>query len=507
MTFKRTTPISALDLDSSDIPEATASLKGGVTLKDGPLGRWRSKLYGMATDQSTDGVTTNGSPTLTSATAALTSDDVGRHVHGKNFPLATQITAVNSATSVTLGANLTATASSVPFYVGRHIISGGNNGMTLGQWFTTPALSCPYNRNRLVTDNPDLIVYSWLFNDIRQGAMGTTVAACVTAGISLMQSLIDWTRTALPNADILLRMPNTMLTADTNANHFVTDGVTTNPAGQAQIYSTALRRIYMYFAGRYSNVDVIDIQGEVFGTQSAASHSLLADQLHPSPSTQGDLYGLVGHGGGYNAIANAIAKRIGYARNAFAPEGGQRVRHEFIVYEGPSSGTVRLLSREAYGMPAAQAPVFSTDSLYVNGMDSPIALTSATVDRTFNNNILQITGLTGLDFSPYVGRTAVVAGTHAPMSTQDRTQIFIDLPSIAAGATVTQSVTVTGVKTGNSGSCATVVASPGPAFSSGGLLLFGCYPTASDTVRLVINNPTGGAIDTAGESWTFWVLR
>jgi hypothetical protein len=32
MVFKRSTPITALDLDSSDLPDASASLKGGVTL-------------------------------------------------------------------------------------------------------------------------------------------------------------------------------------------------------------------------------------------------------------------------------------------------------------------------------------------------------------------------------------------------------------------------------------------------------------------------------------------
>jgi hypothetical protein len=32
MVFKPTTPITALDLDPSDIPDPTASLKGGVTL-------------------------------------------------------------------------------------------------------------------------------------------------------------------------------------------------------------------------------------------------------------------------------------------------------------------------------------------------------------------------------------------------------------------------------------------------------------------------------------------
>jgi hypothetical protein len=34
MVFKRTTPVTALDLDSSDIPDASASSKGGVRLTD-----------------------------------------------------------------------------------------------------------------------------------------------------------------------------------------------------------------------------------------------------------------------------------------------------------------------------------------------------------------------------------------------------------------------------------------------------------------------------------------
>jgi hypothetical protein len=34
MTFRRTTPITALDLDSSDIPDAGALTKGGVTLTE-----------------------------------------------------------------------------------------------------------------------------------------------------------------------------------------------------------------------------------------------------------------------------------------------------------------------------------------------------------------------------------------------------------------------------------------------------------------------------------------
>lgn len=61
----------------------------------------------------TDGVTTNGSPTFTSATANFTSAAVGYVATGTGIPSNTTILSVQSATSVTLSANATASASGV----------------------------------------------------------------------------------------------------------------------------------------------------------------------------------------------------------------------------------------------------------------------------------------------------------------------------------------------------------------------------------------------------------
>jgi len=65
----------------------------------------------------TDGVTVNGSPTLTSATAAFTTADVGNPITGTNIPASTTISAYSSATSVTLSKNATASGSPVTFKV------------------------------------------------------------------------------------------------------------------------------------------------------------------------------------------------------------------------------------------------------------------------------------------------------------------------------------------------------------------------------------------------------
>lgn len=68
--------------------------------------------------QVTDGVTTNGSTTVTSATANFTSADLQRLLIGAGIPAGARITTVNSTTSVTISAAATATASAVTLNVG-----------------------------------------------------------------------------------------------------------------------------------------------------------------------------------------------------------------------------------------------------------------------------------------------------------------------------------------------------------------------------------------------------
>lgn len=66
----------------------------------------------------TDGVTTNASTAITSATAAFSVDDIGKPISGTGIPAATTIAAVTSTTAATLSANATATGTSVTFTIG-----------------------------------------------------------------------------------------------------------------------------------------------------------------------------------------------------------------------------------------------------------------------------------------------------------------------------------------------------------------------------------------------------
>jgi len=65
-----------------------------------------------------DGVTTAGSTTVTSATAAFIASDVGRAISGGSIPANTTITAVGSGTSITISAAATVSAVGVALVFG-----------------------------------------------------------------------------------------------------------------------------------------------------------------------------------------------------------------------------------------------------------------------------------------------------------------------------------------------------------------------------------------------------
>lgn len=460
----------------------------------------------------TDGVA-NGTTTFTSATAAFTSADVGRFFHGQGVPNATTIASVTNSTTVVL-TNSVPSGTARKFWVGRHIIGGGNNGMALSYWMANPNFTSGfgrYNQTALLADAPDLIVASWLINDIRQGALGLTVSACVTAGAALLEEFIDWVRTNLPDTDILLRMPNALLTENVSTLNFVDDGAgNINPAGLAQIYSTALRRIYLSFVGRYPNVDVIDTQGNVFGTRSRdrlTSDPLMVDQLHPSSSTSSDVDLMVPVGGGYVRLADSLAERIGFARNAFPLEDATRIRHELILYSAPGSGVMRLISRD-YDSPASQISLTTSDQVYVNGINAPGAITSSGIDRVVGTNFMQLTITGSTDYTPYIGQTVTIFGTHGPSGATERMQIYVDVPAVGAGSDATLNVTVPGVRIGNNGKAVGYVACPGSGFTGQtNVRIVHQGVTGDDEVRFRLNNVSGSTVDLAGESWTFWLVR
>lgn len=453
--------------------------KGTYARSGDPLRRWRSKL---GTDPANAKLVICGDSTSDAATSAASIYTRLRALHA-DLP----------------GGALYGMTSG-------NIISGGNNGLSLTNWFANPAGAYPYNRDALLAATPDLIVYSWLFNDVRLGALGTTVDAVYTTGRALLVQLIEWTIANLPNTDILLRMPNPMLSSNVSSLNLVSDGTTVNAAGIAQVYTTALRRIYLSLVGQWPTVGVADTQGELFGTVSTASHPLMADQLHPSPT--GSTTGGIPNSGGYVAIADYLASKIGVSQGAYpATRSNLSARTAYDVYIVAGGSAFCDLAVRGLGPSAAQFPITTADSLWVPGLDSPISLSGKSISRPFGTTNIRITGLTGLDFTSLVGRPAVVTSSNPGPTTGDRQVVSVDLPSVSAGAIATTTATVTGVRTGALHDATAVVASPPAAFVSGGLVLLGAYPSANDTVTVVVQNPTGSPVDLAAANWAFWVVR
>lgn len=85
---------------------AVGSVVGGFTVPS------TGNSYGPVSRSVTDGVTASNT-TLTSATAAFTSADVGAVVSGAGIPIGTTIASVTNGTTAVMSAAATATASSV----------------------------------------------------------------------------------------------------------------------------------------------------------------------------------------------------------------------------------------------------------------------------------------------------------------------------------------------------------------------------------------------------------
>lgn len=79
-------------------------------------------------------------------------------------------------------------------------------------------------------------------------------------------------------------------------------------------------------------------------------------------------------------------------------------------------------------------------------------------------------------------------------------QATVDLGSVAANTSETETATVTGVKVGD------IVIAEKPTLEAG-LLIGTCWVSAADTVSIQVGNLTASPIDAASETWTFTVLR
>ena len=147
------------------------------------------------------------------------------------------------------------------------ILNYGENGASLSAFLTNIVT---HGITATVATQADLYVISYGINDVRLGQ--TTEDQLV----SLLRDAVDRIRTGAPKADIVLRMPNSLLSSDVGGYAYV------QPNSSAQAYSTILRNAYLRLENQWSNVVVLDTQDSVFGRDSLPSSTYMADQLHPS---------------------------------------------------------------------------------------------------------------------------------------------------------------------------------------------------------------------------------
>ena len=206
---------------------------------------------------------------------------------------------IGGKTSVLEGSNINTSYGYVFSYPGGPFfnVTHGNfgaNGASLSTYLQDAAGSGK-NLSDIVAFDPDLIVFCYGINDVR---LGLTDKSTLKARI---QTAISQYRDQIPNADIILRMPNSLLYDAANANSYIDAPVS---LAKVQGYSDILRESYLELIGVIPGVYILDIQtgaGQVFPQTVATLANkgfYMSDALHPN-----------GEGGG--AIVREVLKLLG----------------------------------------------------------------------------------------------------------------------------------------------------------------------------------------------------
>lgn len=155
------------------------------------------------------------------------------------------------------------------------ITNAGNNGATLASYLDDTA---PNSIADTIAAAPNLIALRYGINDVRNGgcSQATLTSRLITA--------VDTLRAALPNADIALVVPNSLLSTDPGATGYVTSaGIFTGMtlAQAAQAATDIMWGAYMSLRRRWPNVIVIDTQTDIYGRTCPATSAMMLDILHP----------------------------------------------------------------------------------------------------------------------------------------------------------------------------------------------------------------------------------
>jgi len=163
---------------------------------------------------------------------------------------------------------------------GARTLNYGDDGSTLAAFL---ADTREHGITTAITSQADLYVLCYGLNDVRRESLTTEQFR------NRVAEAVERLQTGVPDADILLRTPNPILSQNTSYYIYL------QPGESAQAYTDLMRDAYLGLQGTWPNVLVWDAMAEVFGAESLPTHPYMADQLHPNAA-------------GEIALANALVR-------------------------------------------------------------------------------------------------------------------------------------------------------------------------------------------------------
>lgn len=167
-----------------------------------------------------------------------------------------------------------------PFYNVTHFNAGVNGASTLN--FIDSSGVSGKSIADIAIFNPDLCVLSYGINDVRVGT-------CTKDQLKeRLITCVNMLKSSCPAADIILRMPNTILYDAANAGGYID---APNSLSKVQDYSNRIRQAYRELKGQYANVYILDLQLEGPGqlwkettdvVANVGSLTYMSNALHPS---------------------------------------------------------------------------------------------------------------------------------------------------------------------------------------------------------------------------------
>lgn len=356
-----------------------------------------------------------------------------------------------------------------------NVVNHGNNGFLLFDYLANDPVP-PNTFAETVAEAPDLIVASWLINDVVWG--GATLEECIDRLTEYIGRLAD----DLPDCDVALRLPNPLLIGG--------DPMDT-PEVDAGMHET-IRAAYFAVRDLFPHVGVIDT-APVFGRGDLDDSYLMSDRLHPKAQA-------------YWNLGFYIAKLIGLPGREEPRFGPPRryIRTGFVTAIG--TNTIDIVAKEWPGgdatpvaMSAIEWVLDATSEMYgsLGVADFSTATKTEVSDQTVRYT------KSGFDFTTITaeGELVQLVGDNPGEGAQSGGVLRgIDPPNVPAhGYASLGGVPVPGARPGRA-----VIASK-DGIPSG--LTAECVAYDTDLVQIRFQNGTGSDIDPSYMEWNFWVIR